>query len=171
MLKTYDIKVRSNFSNNYYNSFKVDTTRGIVYFHQCDARRNGQVARHMTITVQKNGTAMIEALSAEGGRYERFSRTQCLKLALRLLDEARSEARQVSSVKYVKPSSTDEDMCKLLGVAFLLFTLLPVVCTITLGAEEYLTAVRLCATLTSALLSAYFFVGAYSYKKERESEE
>ena len=171
MLKSFDVRVKSRYSNNWYDGFRVDTVRGVVYFHQCDARRNGQVARYFEVTIQKNGTTVVEARSAKGGRYERFGSTQCLKLALRLLDEARSEARQVSSVKYVKPSSTDEDMCKLLGVAFLLFTLLPVVCTITLGAEEYLTAVRLCATLTSALLSAYFFVGAYSYKKERESEE
>lgn len=98
MLKTFSIKVRSNFSGNYYDSFKVDTIRGVVYFHQCDSRRNGQVARYMTVTVQNDGTALIEALSANGGRYERFSRTQCLKLALRLLEEARSEANQISAV-------------------------------------------------------------------------
>lgn len=171
MLKSFDIRVQSRYSANFYNAFRVDTVRGIVYFHQCDARRNGQVARHMTITVQKNGTAMIEALSSEGGRYERFSRTQCLKLALRLLDEARSEARQVSSVKVVKPASTDEQGFKMLGTAFLLFTLFPLVCALTLGFEEYVTALRVGATAISLLLSAYYFSLAYVCKKEREREE
>lgn len=172
MLKSFDIRVKSVHSANWYDCFKVDTVRGVVYYVQRDARRNGQVARHMTITVQKNGTAMIEARSVNGSRYERFGSTQCLKLALRLLDEARSEARQVStSVKVVKPASTDEQGFKMLGTAFLLFTLFPVLCAFTLGFEEYVTALRVGATAVSLLLSAYYFSLAYACKKERYSEE
>lgn len=51
MIKAFDnIKIRSHHSDNWYDTFRVDTDRNIVSFVQRDARRNGQVARHMTIT-------------------------------------------------------------------------------------------------------------------------
>ena len=174
MIKTFDnIKVRSNHSDNWYDSFRVDTDRNIVCFAQRDARRNGQVARHMTITFLNNGTYIIEALSADGGRYESFNSTQCLKLAYSLLEEAHSDARQVSSVSDVKTvkSSYFDDIGVILGGSFIVFLLLPVICTITLGYEEYLTVVRTCAILIGAFLSIYFLVGAYNCKKERNRKE
>lgn len=174
MLKTYDITVRSNHSNNWYDSFRVDTDRNIVYFVQRDARRNGQVARHMTITFLKDDTSIIEALSAEGGRYESFNHTQCLELAHSLLEEAHSEARQVSNVKDVKTtakSSYFDDAWVVLGGSFIAFLLLPVLCTITLGYDEYLTVVRTWAILIGAFLSIYFLVGVYNCKKDHERKE
>lgn len=169
MLKSFDdVKVLSNYSKNYYRGFRVDTVRGIVYFNQCDARRGGQVARHMQIAFYANGTAKIEARSANNNRYEQFSRTQCLTIALYLLEQARSEERQAKSVRTIKPASTDEQGFKILGTAFLLFTLFPVLCALTLGFEEYVTALRVGATTVSLLLSAYFFSLAYACKKERE---
>ncbi len=171
MLKTYDITVRSNHSANWYDSFRVDTDRNTVYFVQRDARRNGQVARHMTIAFLKDGTHIIEALSAEGGRYESFNHTQCLEFAHSLLEEAQSEARQMSNVKDVKTtakSSYFDDVGIVLGGSFIVFLFLPVLCTITLGYEEYLTVLRTCAILIGAFLSIYFLVGAYNCKKERE---
>lgn len=173
MLKTYDITVRSNHSNNWYDSFRVDTDRNIVFFVQRDARRNGQVARHMAITFLKDGTHIIDALSAEGGRYESFNHTQCLELAHSLLEEAHSEARQMSSVTNVRTvkSSYFDDMSVVLGGSFIVFLFLPVLCTITLGYEEYLTVLRTCAILIGAFLSIYFLVGAYNCKKERDRKE
>lgn len=176
MIKAFDnIKVRSNHSDNWYDSFRVDTDRNIVSFIQRDARRNGQVARRMTITFLNGDTYVIEALSADGGRYESFNNTQCLKLAHSLLEEAHSEARQVSSVKNVKTtaksSSYFDDMLTIIGGSFVAFLLLPVVCTITLGYEEYLTVLRTCAVLIGAFLSIYLLVGAYNYKKERDRKE
>lgn len=174
MIKTFDnITVRSNHSDNWYDSFRVDTDRNIVCFAQRDARRNGQIARRMTITFLKDGTYIIEALSAEGGRYESFNSTQCLKLAYSLLEEAHSEARQVSNVKNTttaKPSYFD-DMGTILGGSLITFMLLPVLCTITLGYDEYLTVMRTCAILVGAFLSIYFLVGAYNCKKERDRKE
>ena len=164
MIKAFDnITVRSNHSDNWYDSFRVDTDRNIVSFVQRDARRNGQVARRMTITVLSDDTYIIEALSAEGGRYESFNSTQCLKLALRLLEEAHSEARQVSNVKDVKIA---EDMGIVVGVSLIILMLLPVICTITLSNEEYLTVLRTCAILIGAFLSIYFLVETYNYRKE-----
>lgn len=174
MLKTYDITVRSNHSNNWYDSFRVDTDRNIVYFVQRDARRNGQVARHMTITFLKDGTSIIEALSAEGGRYESFNHTQCLELAHSILEEAHSEARQVSNVKDVKTANLyddDDDAAVVIGGSFIVFMLLPVICTITLSNEEYLNVVRTCAILIGAFLSIYFLVNAYNCKKAHKSKE
>lgn len=181
MIKTFDnIKVRSYHSPNWYDSFRVDTAFNVVYFAQRDARRNGQVARHFTITFYNDGAYIIEALSADGGRYESFNYTQCLKLACSLLEEAHSEARQVSSVKNVKTtvkssssssSSYFDDMSVVLGGSFTIFLLLPVLCTITLGYEEYLTVLRTCAILIGAFLSIYFLGGAYICKKERDRKE
>jgi hypothetical protein len=172
MIKTFDnITVRSNHSDNWYDTFRVDTDRNIVSFVQRDARRNGQVARRMTITVLNDDTYIIEALSAEGGRYESFNSTQCLKLALSLLEEAHSEARQVSNVKDVKPAKPYEDMGIVVGVSFIILTLLPIVCTITLSNDEYLTVLRTCAILIGAFLSIYFLVETYNYRKEYESKE
>lgn len=174
MLKTYDIIVHSNHSANWYDSFRVDTDRNIVYFIQRDARRNGQVARHMTITFLNDGTSIIKALSAEGGRYESFNHTQCLELAHSLLEEAHSEARQVSnvkditSVKDVKTANPYEDAVVVIGGSFIVFMLLPVICTVTLSNEEYLTVVRTCAFLIGAFLYIYLAVSAYNYKKDHE---
>lgn len=169
MIKTFDnIKIRSHHSDNWYDSFRVDTAFNVVYFSQRDARRNGQVARHFAITFFEDGTYIIDALSAEGGRYENFSYTQCLKLARNLLNEAHSEARQVSSVENAttsKPSYFD-DMGIILGGSFIAFLLIPFACTITLGYDEYLKVMRTCAILIGAFLSIYFLVGAYNYRKE-----
>ena len=174
MIKAFDnIKVRSHHSSNWYDSFRVDTSFNVVYFVQRDARRNGQVARHFAITFYNNGTYIIEAFSADGGRYESFNYTQCLKLAHSLLEETLSEARQVSSVKNAttsKPSYFD-DMSIVVGGSFIIFLLLPVLCTITLGYDEYLTVMRTCALLIGAFLSIYFLVGAYNCKKERDRKE
>ena len=171
MIKTFDnITVRSNHSDNWYDSFRVDTDRNIVCFVQRDARRDGQVSRKFAITFLSDDTYIIEALSADGGRYESFNRTQCLELARSLLEETRSEARQVSSVKIAKPSYFD-DMWTVIGGSFITFMLLPVVCTITLGYEEYLAVLRTCAILIGAFLSIYFLVGAYNCNKERNRKE
>lgn len=174
MIKAFDnIKVRSNHSNNWYDSFRVDTGRNIVCFAQRDARRNGQVARRMTITFLNDDTYIIEALSAEGGRYESFNSTQCLKLAYSLLEEAHSEARQVSSVENARTSKPSyfDDMGIILGGSFIAFLLIPFLCTISLGYEEYLTVMRTCALLIGAFLTIYFLVGAYNCKKERDRKE
>ena len=172
MIKTFDnITVRSNHSDNWYDSFRVDTDNNIVSFVQRDARRNGQVARRMYITFLSDDTYVIEALSAEGGRYESFNSTQCLKLAHSLLEEAHSEARQVSNVKNAKPSKPYEDMGIVVGVSFIILTLLPIVCTITLSNDDYLTVLRTCAVLIGAFLSIYFLVNTYNCKKERDIKE
>lgn len=172
MIKTFDnITVHSNHSDNWYDSFRVDTTKNIVTFVQRDSRRNGQVARRMYITFLSDDTYIIEALSADGGRYESFKYTQCLELAHSLLEETRSEVRQMSSVNDVKTVKQYEDSALIIGVSLIVFLLLPVVCTIPLSNEEYLTVVRTCAVLIGAFLSIYFVVNIYNCKKAHERKE
>lgn len=174
MIKAFDnIKVRSNHSSNWYDTFRVDVDFNVVYFAQRDARRNGQVARNFAITFYNDGTYIIEALSAEGRRYENFNSTQCLKLARSLLDEARSEARQVSSVENATPSKSSyfDDVGIVLGVSFIAFLLIPFACTITLGYDEYLKVLRTFGILVGAFLSIYFLVGAYNCKKDHDIKE
>lgn len=163
MLKSFDVRVQSRYSDNWYDSFRVDTVRGVVYFHQCDARRNGQVARYIQITFHKNGAHTIEARSAKGSRYEQFGTTQCLKLALRLLQEVKAEARQVESVKV-----TCADLTQLIPAAiFGLLTLMVVYFGITLGAEEYLTVTRVVLGVICGLLSMGFFYNAFFEKTSK----
>lgn len=163
MLKSFDIRVQSRYSANWYDSFRVDTVRGVVYFHQCDARRNGQVARYIQVTFHKNGTHTIEARSAKGTRYEQFGTTQCLKLALRLLKEVKAEVRQAESVRCVatnKVSKPQSDSL-FLGVVFGLLTLMIVYFGITLDPEEYLTATRVFFGVVCGLLTVGCFHNVY----------
>lgn len=100
MIKNFDnITVKSKYSDNYYDSFQVNTALNEIYFIQRDARRNGQVARCFTVSVNEiNNDVLIEAYSADSGRYEQFVRTQCLELALQLLEEAKAELRHINEV-------------------------------------------------------------------------
>ena len=180
MLKSFDIRVQSRYSANWYASFVVDTHHNRVTFNQCDARRGGQVARYFAVTFFADGTVEVYAESAKGHRQETFSTTQCLSLCLRLLQEARSEARQVESVKtvessvktvkYVKTASTEEHEGWMYGIALALVTLIPVFFLVTLGWEAYATDVRITAMAISGLLSSYFLVNAYKLRKERYEE-
>ena len=100
MIKNFDnIIIKSKYSNNWYDGFVVDTSKNEVTFVQRDARREGQVARHYTVTLKEpHCDILIEAESVDGGRYEQFTRTQCLELCLQLLEEAKSEMRHYEAV-------------------------------------------------------------------------
>ena len=156
MLKTFDIRVKSNHSSNWYDSFIVDTVRGVVYFNQCDARRNGQVARYFAITFFADGTVEVYAESAKGHRQEFFSTTQCLSLCLRLLQQARSEARQVTSVASSHEAANKG--CKTFDVAMVVaLVVLMIVATALgiVGIMEGADTVSIAPNFGVALLSAY----------------
>lgn len=164
MLKSFDIRVQSRYSDNWYDSFVVDTHHNRVTFNQCDARRNGQVARFFVITFDTvDGTADIYAESAEGHRKETFSRTQCLKLALRLLQEVKAEMRQAESVRCVSTNKVSKPQSDslFLGAVFGLLTLMIVYFGITLDPEEYLTATRVVLGVVCGLLTVGCFHNAY----------
>lgn len=100
MIKTFDnLTVKSKYSDNWYDGFTVNTDKNEVSFIQRDARREGQVARHYTVTLKEpHCDILIEAESIDGGRYEQFTRTQCLELCLQLLEEAKSDMRHYENV-------------------------------------------------------------------------
>lgn len=135
MLKTFDIRVKSRFSENYYDAFVVDTKHNRVTFNQCDARRNGQVARYFMVTFDDvDGTADIYAESAEGRRKETFSRTQCLGIALRLLQEVRDEEKQKENVAKVSSgnkSFSDDDIMYILSILSVVIGLISIACGVT----------------------------------------
>lgn len=110
MIKNFDnITIKSKYSDNWYDSFVVDTSRNQVYFVQHDARRDGQVARHYTVTLKEpHCDILIEAESVDGGRYEQFTRTQCLELCLQLLEEAKSEMRHYENVNNGDKDNNDK---------------------------------------------------------------
>ena len=110
-IKIFDnIIIKSKYSDNWYDSFVVDTSRNQIYFIQHDARREGQVDRHYTVTLKEpHCDILIEAESVDGGRYEQFSRTQCLELCLQLLEEAKSEMRQYENVNKGDDANNDKD--------------------------------------------------------------
>ena len=61
-------------SGNWFTGFSVNTgTRTIVYTYH-DRRRNGQVARHYTVTFKDDLSTIesVTAVSAHGGRVEHF---------------------------------------------------------------------------------------------------
>lgn len=164
MLKSFDIRVQSRYSANYYDSFVVDAYNNRVTFNQCDARRDGQVARYFVITFDVvDGSADIYAESAEGHRKETFSRTQCLKLALRLLQEVKAEMRQAESVRCVSTNKVSKPQSDslFLGTVFGLLTLMIVYFGITLDPEEYLTATRVFLGVVCGLLTVGCFHNAY----------
>lgn len=163
MLKSFDIRVQSRYSANWYDTFIVDSVHGVVYFHQCDARRNGQIARYMKITFHNNGSHTIEARSANNTRYEQFSTTQCIKLALRLLQEVKAEMRQAESVRCVSTNKVSKPQSDslFLGAVFGILTLMIVYFGITLDPEEYLTATRVFLGVVCGLLTVGCFHNAY----------
>ena len=62
-------------SGNWFTGFRVNTgTRTIVYTYH-DRRRNGQMARHYTVTFKADLSTIesVTAVSANGGRVEHFS--------------------------------------------------------------------------------------------------
>lgn len=156
MLKSFDIRVKSNHSLNWYDSFVVDIRHNRVTFNQCDARRNGQVARYFVITFFADGTAEVYAESAKGHRQEIFSTTQCLKLALRLLEETRSEARQVASV--ASSHEAANKVCKTFDVAMVVALVVLMIVATALGIEglmEGADTVSIAPNFGVAILSAY----------------
>ena len=167
MLKSFDIRVKSNHSSNWYDSFVVDIHNNRVMFHQCDSRRNGQVARYFVITLDKDGATDIYAESANGTRKEVFSRTQCLKLALRLLEEARSEANQVSAV--ASAHETANKCCKIFDVAVVVALIVIMISSTAMGLLGVLDdsdAVSIAPNFFIAALSAYLCGNALVLNKE-----
>lgn len=95
-IKNFDnLTVKSKFFDNYYyDDFQVNTDSNVVYFVQRDTNHNGQVVRYISITVRETSNdVLFESLSDKG--HAQIVRKQCPELALKLLEEAKAEIRQL----------------------------------------------------------------------------
>lgn len=95
-IKNFDnLIVKGKYSDNYYyDDFQVNTDSNVVYFVQRDANQNGRAVRFIKITIRETSNdVLIESFSDEG--HAQIVSKQCPELALRLLEEAKAEIRQV----------------------------------------------------------------------------
>lgn len=87
-------------SGNWFTGFRVNVeTRTVVYTYH-DHRRNGQVARHYTVTFKDDLYTIesVTAVSAHGGRIEHFSTVSIhYYLAVLLVRAKRIKVEQKSS--------------------------------------------------------------------------
>lgn len=96
MIKNFDnLIVESRYYDNYYyDGFQVNTDSNSVYFVQRDTNQNGRAVRFIRITVRETSNdVLIESFSDEG--HVQLVRKQCPEMALKLIEEAKAEIRQV----------------------------------------------------------------------------
>lgn len=105
------MRIQSNHSKNWYDSFRVTLKDRTVTFCQRDARRGGQVARVFTVAFDKNGNPVgIHAVSAKGGRVEHYHTTQCLSICVEIYNEA-LKAENVEKSEKSEKSEKVEHPC------------------------------------------------------------
>lgn len=91
-------------SGNWFTGFSANTeTRTIVYTYH-DHRRNGQVARHYTVTFKADLSTIesVTAVSAHGGRVEHFSNVSIRGDLANILRAAVREAWEKSFADEIK---------------------------------------------------------------------
>lgn len=91
-------------SGNWFTGFRANTeTRTIVYTYH-DRRRNGQVARHYTVTFKDDLSTIesVTAVSAHGGRIEHFSTVSIRGDLANILRAAVREAWEKSFADEIK---------------------------------------------------------------------
>lgn len=118
-------------SGNWFTGFRANTeTRTIVYTYH-DRRRNGQVARHYTVTF-KNDLSTIEsvtAVSAHGGRVEHFKNVSIRGDLANILRAAVREAWEKSFADEIK--QIKQKKLSLSGFLYSLFIVLAFIGALT----------------------------------------
>ena len=91
-------------SGNWFTGFSVNTEKRTIVYTYHDRRRNGQVARHYTVTFKTDLStiASVTAVSAHGGRVEHFSTVSIRGYLANILRAAVREAWEKSFVNEVK---------------------------------------------------------------------
>lgn len=91
-------------SGNWFSGFKADAESRTVIYTYHDRRRNGQVARHYTVTFKSDLYTIesVTAVSAHGGRVEHFSTVSIREDLAKILRAAVREAWEKSFVDEVK---------------------------------------------------------------------
>lgn len=153
-------------SGNWFSGFKVDDeTRTVIYTYH-DRRRNGQVARHYTVTFKADLSTIesVTAVSAHGGRVEHFNTVSIRDDLASILRAAVREAWEKSfadEVEQVEPESARIafNPSVVLSIAlFLIAVVGVVVCGITDNdvIEQVAAGVSLCSFVCAVLCSARF---------------
>lgn len=94
-------------SGNWFSGFKADAESRTVIYTYHDRRRNGQVARHYTVTFKADLSTIesVTAVSAHGGRVEHFKTVSIRGDLAIILRAAVREAWEKSFADEVEPES------------------------------------------------------------------
>lgn len=98
-------------SGNWFSGFKADAESRTVIYTYHDRRRNGQVARHYTVTFKDDLSTVesVTAVSANGGRVEHFKTVSIrndLAIILRAAVREALEKSFTDEVEQVEPESS-----------------------------------------------------------------
>lgn len=147
-------------SGNWFSAFRADAESRTVIYTYHDRRRNGQVARHYTVTFKADLSTIesVTAVSAHGGRVEHF-KTVSIRgdLAIILRDAVREawEKSFADEVEQVKPESTRIAFNpSIVLVLFIIAIVGVVVCGIT--DNDVIAVVSFCSFVCAVLCSARF---------------
>lgn len=98
-------------SGNWFSAFRADAESRTVIYTYHDRRRNGQVARHYTVTFKDDLSTIesVTAVSAHGGRVEHFKTVSIRDDLAIILRAAVREAWEKSFADEVEDVEQDAD--------------------------------------------------------------
>lgn len=96
-------------SGNWFSGFKVDAESHTVVYTYHDRRRNGQVARHYTVTFKADLSTIksVTAVSTQGGRVEHFKTVSIRGDLANILRAAVREAWEKSFADEIKQKKSN----------------------------------------------------------------
>lgn len=153
-------------SGNWFSGFKADAESRTVSYTYHDRRRNGQVARHYTVTFKADLSTIesVAAVSAHGGRVEHFKTVSIrddLAIILRAAVREAWEKSFADDVEQVEPESARiafNPSVVLFFISIALFLIAVVVCGITDNdvIAQVSAGVSFCGLVCAVLCSARF---------------
>lgn len=151
-------------SGNWFSGFKADAESRTVIYTYHDRRRNGQVARHYTVTFKADLSTVesVTAVSAHGGRVEHFKTVSIrddLAIILRAAVREALEKSFADEVEQVEPESTRIAFNPSAVLFFIsMFLIAVVVCGITDNdvIAQVAAGVSFCSFVCAVLCSARF---------------
>lgn len=153
-------------SGNWFSGFKAYSESLTVIYTYHDRRRNGQAARHYTVTFKADLSTIesVTAVSAHGGRVEHFKTVSIrgdLAIILRAAVREAWEKSFADEVEQVKPESARiafNHSFVLFFISIVVFLVGVVVCGITDNdvIAQVATGVSFCSFVCAVLCSARF---------------
>lgn len=147
-------------SGNWFSGFKVDAESRTVVYTYHDRRRNGQVARHYTVTFKDDLSTIesVTAVSAQGGRVEHFKTVSI-----------RDDLASILRAKTIKVEQKKFNLDAFLYGLFVVLVLIEVVTCVSLfvlpegtGLFELISNVFLTSVL-GTLITGFFAVYKSNY--------